>query len=149
MNIDSPIRLVLERKGSELWSVRPDQTVFEAIALLAEKNIGAVPVVEEGKLLGMFSERDYTRKVILQGRASRDTKVGEIMSANVHTAAPSDNVENCLGIMTASRVRHLPVIENGALLGIVSIGDLVNWVIAVQSNQIEHLHRYVSGGYPA
>lgn len=149
MNIDSPIRSVLERKGSELWSVRPDQTVLEAIALLAEKNIGAVPVVEEGKLLGMFSERDYTRKVILQGRASRDTKVGEIMSANVRTAAPSDNVENCLGIMTASRVRHLPVVENGELLGIVSIGDLVNWVIAAQSNQIEHLHRYVSGGYPA
>jgi CBS domain-containing protein len=149
MNVESPIRAILERKGSEIWSVAPEQTVYEAIALMAEKNIGAAPVVAQGKLMGMFSERDYTRKVILQGRASRDTKVEEIMSAAPRTVTSSDTVASCLEIMTNSRIRHLPVLDEGKLTGIVSIGDLVNWVIAVQSNQIEDLQRYMSGSYPA
>lgn len=148
MNVESPIRAVLERKGTCIWSVSPGQTVYEAIALMAEKNIGAAPVVSNGKLLGMFSERDYTRKVILQGRASRDTKVEEIMSTELHTVSTADSVQNCLEIMTNSRIRHLPVLEDGNLVGIISIGDLVNWVIAVQSNEIEELHRYMSGSYP-
>jgi CBS domain-containing protein len=149
MNVESPIRAILERKGSEIWSVAPEQTVYEAIALMAEKNIGAAPVVAQGKLMGMFSERDYTRKVILQGRASRDTKVEEIMSSAPRTVTLSDTVASCLEIMTNSRIRHLPVLDEGKLTGIVSIGDLVNWVIAVQSNQIEDLQRYMSGSYPA
>lgn len=148
MNVASPIRAILERKGYSIWTVHPGQTVYEAIALMAEKNIGAAPVVEGGKLLGMFSERDYTRKVILQGRASRDTKVEEIMSTDLRTATPGDSVQNCLEIMTNSRIRHLPVVEGDTLVGIISIGDLVNWVIAVQSNEIEELHRYMSGSYP-
>jgi len=115
---------------------------------MAEKNIGAIPVMSDGKLLGMFSERDYTRKVILQGRASRDTKVEEIMSTSLHTVSPADSVQSCLEIITNSRIRHLPVVDGDNLIGIVSIGDLVNWVIAVQSNEIEDLHRYMSGSYP-
>jgi CBS domain-containing protein len=148
MNVESPIRAILERKGSAIWSISPGQTVYEAIALMAEKNIGAIPVMSDGKLLGMFSERDYTRKVILQGRASRDTKVEEIMSTSLHTVSPADSVQSCLEIITNSRIRHLPVVDGDNLIGIVSIGDLVNWVIAVQSNEIEDLHRYMSGSYP-
>jgi CBS domain-containing protein len=148
MMIESPIRAVLDRKNPGLWTIQPGQTVYEAIALMAEKNIGAAPVVESGKLLGMFSERDYTRKVILQGRASRDTKVAEIMSTDLQIVSPTDTVQSCLGLMTDNRVRHLPVLDNGTLVGIISIGDLVNWVIAVQSTQIEELHRYMSGSYP-
>lgn len=148
MNVESPIRAVLERKSNDLWDIAPGKTVYEAIALMAEKNVGALPVLEDGRLVGMFSERDYTRKVILQGRASRDTLVREIMSQSPRTATPGDSVQNCLETMTKSRIRHLPVLEEGRLVGIISIGDLVNWVIAVQSTQIEELHRYMTGSYP-
>jgi CBS domain-containing protein len=148
MDITTTVSLILEAKGPDLWSIEPEATVFDAIALMAEKNIGALPVMENGHLLGMLSERDYTRKIILLGRASRNTPVAEIMSSAVVTASPQDSVEECLQIMTQKRIRHLPVIEDEQLVGIVSIGDLVNWIISLQSNAIEDLERMVTGGYP-
>lgn len=149
MEITTPVGSILENKGHQLWSVREDSTVYEAIATMAEKNVGALPVLDGKKLLGMISERDYTRKVILQGRVSRETKVSDIMTRQVITVTPTDSVEDCLEIMTKNHVRHLPVMEGDSLVGLVSIGDLVNWIIMAQSHTIQDLQRYVTGAYPA
>lgn len=142
------IRMVLDAKGRHLWSVPPHFTVYQAIQLMSEREVGALPVIANGKLLGMLSERDYARKIILQGRSSRDTQVAEIMTTRVITVAPDDTVDECMRLMTANRVRHLPVVEDGAVLGIVSIGDLVNWIITAQEESIEQLNRYIAGVYP-
>ena len=115
---------------------------------MAEKNIGAVLVMEADRLVGILSERDYTRKVVLKGHSSRDTRVGEIMVAAPITVTPGHSVDECLHIMTEHRVRHLPVTEGGKVVGLVSIGDLVNWVISAQSATIDHLEGYISGKYP-
>ncbi len=141
------ISQIIAEKGKEVWSISPDATVYQAIAMMAEKNAGALPVMEGRKLLGMISERDYTRKVILQGKASKKTAVREIMSAKPDTLKPSDTVETALRRMTGKRVRHLPVVNRGWVIGIVSIGDLVKWVISAQASQINHLETYISGGY--
>ena len=117
--------------------------------MMAEKNVGALPVMKDARLLGMVSERDYTRKVILQGRVSRETPVADIMTTNVLTVSGKDSVADCLEIMTKNHVRHLPVMDGDRLTGLVSIGDLVNWIILAQSNAIEDLHRFVTGAYPA
>lgn len=148
MDFTTSVSSILDQKPRDLWSVSPEATVFDAISLMAEKNIGALPVLKEGKLSGMLSERDYTRKIILQGRSSRETPVAEIMSRNLLTVKPTHSVEGCLQIMTASRVRHLPIMDDEKLIGIVSIGDLVNWIIGVQSNAIDDLERLVTGSYP-
>jgi CBS domain-containing protein len=116
---------------------------------MAEKNVGALPVMDGATMLGMISERDYTRKVILHGRVSRETPVADIMTRDVITVAPGDSVEDCLEIMTKNHVRHLPVIEDGRMVGLVSIGDLVNWIILAQSSKIDDLQRFVTGAYPA
>ena len=116
---------------------------------MAEKNVGALPVMDGKSLLGMVSERDYSRKVILHGRVSRETRVMDIMTRNVITVTPEDSVEGCLEIMTKNHVRHLPVLSGDELLGLVSIGDLVNWIILAQSSKINDLERYVTGAYPA
>jgi CBS domain-containing protein len=115
---------------------------------MSKKNVGALPVVEGGKVVGMMSERDYTRKVALKGKSSKETKVREIMGTPVITVPPQQPVSDCLRLMTEHRVRHLPVLENEQLVGIVSIGDLVNWVISAQSATIDNLEGYISGRYP-
>jgi CBS domain-containing protein len=148
MKIVGDIRAVLNCKGSQVWSISPDITVYDAIEFLAEKNVGAVPVVENNRLVGMFSERDYTRKVILKGKASKETTVREIMFSPVTAITPDHTVEQCLHIMTDKRIRHLPVMQDEKLIGLVSIGDLVNWTISAQDATISHLENYIAGRYP-
>jgi len=141
-----PISSVLHQKKSSLWSVSPDSTVFEAIKLMAEKNIGALPVLEDGRLAGIMTERDYTRKVALQGKSSKETRVREIITAKLVTVTSDDTVEDCMRLMTENRVRHLPVVEGVNVVGIISIGDLVNWTISTQNAEIEQLEQYIAGG---
>jgi CBS domain-containing protein len=147
MNVSGTIDAILGQKGSEIFSVSPDATVYEAIDLMASKNVGALLVVQDGRLLGMISERDYTRKVMLRGKRSRETQVREIMSSDLTIVTPREPIENCLRMMTEKRIRHLPVVEGDTLRGVISIGDLVKWVIASQSAAIAHLESYISGGY--
>lgn len=142
------IGAILKRKGAGVWSIPPDAMVYEAIALMAEKRIGALAVLSEGELIGIVSERDYARKVILQGRASRETPVSEIMSSPVLTANPDDAVDHCLRLMTANRVRHLPVVEAGRVSGMVSIGDLVVSTLSMQAHTIDQLETYIANKYP-
>lgn len=139
------IRQILAEKGGEIWSATPDDSVYEAITLMARKGIGALIVLKDGKLHGMFSERDYARKVILEGRSSRESKVGDICSSPAITISPQATADEGLALMTSKRIRHLPVVESGQLLGLVSIGDLVNVVIGDQQQLIEQLERYVVG----
>lgn len=139
---------VLAQKGNVIWSISPEATVFEAIQRMAEKNIGAVVVLENETLLGLISERDYTRKVALMGRSSKETLVKDIMTTSVVTVTPEHTVEECLRLMNDKRVRHLPVLEGGKLIGIVSIGNLVNWIISAQSETIHQLEDYITGKYP-
>ena len=148
MDINTTVSSILDHKNPDLWYIDPDATVFDAIAMMAEKNIGAIPVMKNGRLLGMVSERDYTRKVVLRGRASRETTVTDIMTSDLITVSPLDSVEECLQLMTLNRVRHLPVLDGSRMVGLVSIGDLVNWIIGVQSNAIDDLERMVTGAYP-
>ena len=147
MDVSGTIDAILGQKGSEIFSVSPDATVFEAIELMANKNVGALLVLGDGRLLGMISERDYTRKVMLRGKRSRETQVREIMSSDLTVVTSREPVENCLRMMTDKRIRHLPVVDGETLRGVISIGDLVKWVIASQSAAIEHLENYISGGY--
>jgi len=139
------IRQILAEKGGQIWSVGPDDTVYETIRLMAAKGIGALIVIEDGRLHGVISERDYARKVILEGRSSRDTTVGDICSSPAITISPQATAEEGLALMTDRRIRHLPVVENGELIGVVSIGDLVGAVIGDQQQLIEQLEHYVAG----
>jgi CBS domain-containing protein len=148
MEITTTIGSILSRKGSTVWSVSPDNTVFEAISLMAEKNIGALPVLEGDRLVGMISERDYARKVILLGRGSRETKVSEIMTRNLRKVSLDDSVQECMQLMTENRFRHLPVVKEDKLIGLISIGDCVNWIISAQNAAIDDLERFVTGAYP-
>ncbi len=149
MNTTGTIENILHHKGRDVWSVPPETTVFDAITLLAEKNIGALLVMDGDRLLGMFSERDYTRKIILKGRSSRDTRVGEVVSTPLVTVSPQHTVEECMRLMTDHRVRHLAVLEAGQVAGIVSIGDLVNWTLGAQTAAIQQMQSYIAGGYHA
>lgn len=150
MDIVDSISAILNYKAScDVWTIRPDQTVFEAIQTMSERNVGALPVVDGGALVGIVSERDYTRKVILMGRSSRETPVGAIMTEEVVTVPPSVQVVSCLQMMTEKSIRHLPVIEDGKLVGIVSIGDLVRHIISAQGALISQLKDYVIGSYPS
>jgi CBS domain-containing protein len=149
MSPSDRIQSLLDHKRSELWSVAPDITVFDAITIMSEREIGALPVVEDGVLIGMLSERDYARKVILQGRSSRDTTVSDIMTSPVITVTPHETVEDAMRRMTEHRVRHLPVVNHGRIGGIVSIGDLVNWIISAHEEEIANLRTYIAGDYPA
>jgi CBS domain-containing protein len=146
MKTNYPISSVLIHKTSALWSVAPEATVFEAIKLMAEKNIGSLLVMSGGTLVGVFTERDYTRKVALQGKTSKETRVREIIPREVLTVTPDDTVEDCMRLMTEHRVRHLPVVEGTSVVGIISIGDLVNWIISTQNAAIEQMEQYISGG---
>jgi len=147
MDVSGTIEAILAQKGTQTFSITPDETVFDAVALMADKNIGALLVIQDGKLVGLISERDYTRKVMLRGKRSRETQVREIMSSDHTVVSPREPVENCLRMMTDKRVRHLPVLDGETIRGVISIGDLVKWVIATQSAAIKHLEMYISGGY--
>jgi CBS domain-containing protein len=135
--------LLAHKKASTVWSIGPNAMVIDAIQLMGEKNVGALPVVDNGTLVGIVSERDYTRKVILKGRSSKETPVSDIMTAQLLTVTPSDNVIECMRIMTEKRVRHLPVLEGTNLVGILSIGDVVSWFITAQTATIDDLERYI------
>jgi CBS domain-containing protein len=145
MELTGKIGSLIGKKGGQVWSVAPTASVYDAIALMAEKEIGAVPIIEDGQLVGIVSERDYARKVFLKGKASRETSVTEIMSSPVFSVTPSQTVEECMHIVTEQRFRHLPVVENGRIVGIISIGDLVNWVITEQKQTIHHLEAFIAG----
>jgi CBS domain-containing protein len=147
MDVTGTIDAILAQKGSEIFSVSPDATVFEAVEIMANRNVGALLVIQDAKLVGLISERDYTRKVMLRGKRSRETQVREIMSTDLTVVSPREPVENCLRMMTDKRVRHLPVLDGETIRGVISIGDLVKWVIATQSAAIAHLEMYISGGY--
>jgi len=148
MAFKDTVRSILETKGRTVWTVVPEATVYDALVLMSEKGVGALVVVSEGKPLGVFSERDYARKLILHGKTSRDTLVQEIMSAPVMTISPDETVEECMRIMTRNRIRHLPVIDSGSVAGVVSIGDLVNAIISAQAATIHQLSSYIAGKYP-
>ncbi|HMM57028.1 MAG: CBS domain-containing protein [Xanthomonadales bacterium PRO7] len=139
------VKHLLEDKGGAIHAIEPDKPVLDAIRLMADKYIGALLVMRGSQLLGIVSERDYARKVILKGRSSADTPVREIMSAQVLTVAPGDSVNHCMQLVTDKRVRHLPVVDDGRVIGVVSIGDLVKAVIEDQARELEHMQRYIAG----
>jgi CBS domain-containing protein len=139
---------VLRFKGRQVWSIAPTATVYEAIAQMSERSVGALLVLSERRLEGIISERDYARKVILKDRSSKETEVREIMTDRVITASPRDTVEECMRLMTEHRIRHLPVLDGDKVVGIVSIGDLVNWTITAHEETIGQLQGYIEGRYP-
>ncbi len=141
------IKELLKGKGHNVWTVEPDDSVYDAIKLMADKEVGALMVMEGRKLVGVISERDYARKVILNDRSSRDTKVKEIMTTRVVYAQPEQNVNECMVLMTEKHIRHLPIMEEEKLLGVITIGDLVKSIIAQQQLTIEQLEQYISGEY--
>ena len=141
--------ILAQKKVSSVWTIDSNATVIAAIRLMDEKNIGALPVVDNGRLVGIVSERDYTRKVILKERSSQEILVSEIMTKQLLMVTPSDSVTECMRIMTEKRVRHLPVLEGTDLVGILSIRDVVNWLISAQTATIDSLHCYITGDYPA
>ncbi len=149
MNIDIPITHLLSQKTGEVWTIAPDTMVIDALRMMAEKNVGALPVVESDQLIGLISERDYSRKIVLKGRTSRETSVRDIMTPDVVTAAPGDLVADCMRRMSQHRIRHLPVLEEGKLTGIVSMGDMVNYTINAQEAALDQLEKYITGEYPA
>jgi CBS domain-containing protein len=145
MELAGKIGSLLGKKGGRVWSLAPSASVYDAIAMMAEKQVGALLVIDGENLLGIVSERDYARKVILKGKSAQDTAVTEIMSSPVITITPSHTVEECMRLVTEKRFRHLPVVDNGRIVGMVSIGDLVNWTITAQQETIEHLAAYIGG----
>lgn len=149
MDVSGTIETILAHKSGKIFSVSPEATVYEAIALMAEKNVGALLVMENEKLVGIVSERDYSRKVMLKGKTSRNSYVREIMTTELTTANPRETVQECLRFMTDKHIRHLPVMADGDLRGVVSIGDLVKHVISTQSATLDQLKDYIAGGYPS
>lgn len=141
----SKVNQILRSKGNDIWSVSPQASVLDALHLMAGKDVGALLVMDGEHVAGIFSERDYARKVILQGKASKDTPVQEIMTQRVIFVQPDQSIEDCMAVMTEKHVRHLPVMENGKLLGVISIGDVVKEIIAAQGFVIEQLENYITG----
>ena len=147
MMIGGTVESVLKSKKTDLFSVPPETKVFEVIKVMAEKNIGALLVVDGKTLLGVATERDYARKVVLKGKSSQDTPVRDILSLPMVKAKPSNTVDECLRLMTENRVRHLPILDGETIIGVVSIGDLVNWVISAQDVTIKQMENYIAGNY--
>ncbi len=146
MQVLDPISAVLKQKGEQIWWIAPSATVYDALAAMAEKEIGSLLVMEGNELAGMLSERDYARKIILMGRSSKDTRVDEIMTPSPLTVVPDCSIDDAMRIMTENRVRHLPVVgRTGAVSGVVSIGDLVKWIITSHQETIEQLQTYIAG----
>jgi CBS domain-containing protein len=141
------VEKLLNNKGSEVWSIAPEASVYEALQKMFEKDAGALLVLDQGTLVGIFTERDYARKLILQGKFSKDTAVSELMTYEVLYVEPHNTVQDCMVLMTARRVRHLPVIDDGELVGIVTIGDVVKQVMSEQTSTIAQLEKYIAGGY--
>jgi signal-transduction protein with cAMP-binding, CBS, and nucleotidyltransferase domain len=141
------VREILQSKDSKLWTIKTNASVFEALQLMAEKNIGSLLVMENNKMQGIFSERDYARGIVLKGKSSKKTSVGELMTKNVIYVAPDDRIKECMALMTAKRVRHLPVYQDGELIGILSIGDIVKQIISDQEFTIKELEKYITGSY--
>jgi len=140
------VNQILAKKGKEVYSVLPTITVYEALVSMSEKNIGAILVIEDNVLKGIFSERDYARKIALKDKSSKETLVQEIMASDVITVKPSDNLDYCMELMYTKKIRHLPVLENEAIIGIISIGDVVKSTIDLQKETIQYLDSYISGG---
>ena len=149
MKLHDSVERILRQKGSEVYSISPDATVYEALETLEERNVGALLVMAGDNLVGLLSERDYVRKVMLKGHSSKDLKVEDIMSSPVVTVSPKATVDECMRCMTNKRCRHLPVVDEGKVVGVVSIGDLVNWIMTVQDVTIHQLEDYICGKYPA
>jgi CBS domain-containing protein len=141
------VKQMLEEKGRNVWTIAPDAKVFDALKLMAEKEVGALIVLEKGAVAGILSERDYARKIALMGRLSQDTFVREIMTLHVYGVHPSSSSEECMALMTDKRIRHLPVIEKDKLVGVISIGDVVKSIISQQKVTIQHLENYIMGKY--
>jgi len=148
MELNDPIELLLRDKSPDIWRVSATTLVYDAIVLLAEKKIGALLVIDEGKLVGILSERDYARKVTLKGKSSRETQVREIMSSPVIHVTPKETVGEVMTLMTNHRIRHMPVVDAGQVVGVLSIGDIVKWIISAQQETISQLHGYITGRYP-
>jgi CBS domain-containing protein len=145
METSGRIRDLIRDKTGPVWSLEPTASVFKAVAMMAEMQVGALLVIHRGELLGIVSERDYARKVILRGRSSHDTAVSEIMSSPVISVSPAYTVADCMRLVTEKRIRHLPVIDDGKVIAMVSIGDLVKWVISEQQDTIRHLESFITG----
>jgi CBS domain-containing protein len=149
MELLDTVESVLSQKNASIWSISPDATVYEALALMAEKEIGALLVMSGNRLVGLISERDYARKIILMGRSSKETTVAEVMADKPLTVGPRDTVSGCMELMTDHRYRHLPVVDGDRVIGVLSIGDLVNWIVKSHEQTIQQLHGYIAGAYPA
>ena len=149
IRFDEPVRSLLRQKGSAVWSINPDATVYEAIHMMSERHVGCLLVLSGGRLTGIVSERDYARKVVLMGRASHQTRVRDIMSKPVLFVREDDTLDDAMRLMTARRLRHLPVLRGEDVVGVISIGDVVSWVLDSQQQTIRQLQGYINGDYPA
>jgi CBS domain-containing protein len=148
MKVFDPVSLILRKKGTDIWSISSDATVYSAMKMMADKEVGALLVMDDNQLRGIVSERDYARKVILMGRSSKDTLVREILTEPLITIRPECSVDEAMRLITTNRIRHLPVVCDGVVHGVISIGDLVQWISFAQDQTIEDLEHYIEGKYP-